>query len=223
MNFKIVEDFVRVDTETISKFEKIHPSTYGHLTDKGIIKSLRPIVTPIRLVGSALTVRIPHVDSTAVHVVLEYAKPGDVVVVNTSGDFDRACWGGLVTYAAVKKGINGALIDGMICDLEEIKELGFKIFSRGVGALTTRILGIEGEIGTDIAIDGTVIHSGDLIWADEDGIVVLAKEDIDDIYEKIKATEENEINIKKRIDRGESLAVISGAHKMFHKLNNGVK
>jgi regulator of RNase E activity RraA len=215
MVFKVFQDFKRPDKKLVSKFEKIHPSTYGHKTDKGIIKGLHPLISPAILVGSALTVRIPHIDSTALHVALDYAKPGDVIVVSTSGDYERACWGGIVTYAATKRGIKGAIIDGMVCDLEEIKQLRFKIFSKGVGALTTRILGIEGEIGGDIAIGGTVIHSGDLIWADEDGIVVLEQDEIDGIFEKIKATEDNEINTKKRLDKGESLADISGARKLF--------
>jgi regulator of RNase E activity RraA len=221
MAFKVFQDFRRPEKDLISKFEKIHTSTYGHKTDKGFIKGLHPLSTPTNLVGNALTVRIPHIDSTALHVALDYAKPGDIMVVSTSGDYERACWGGIVTYAAVRKGIKGAIIDGMICDLEEIKQLGFKIFSKGVGALTTRILGIEGEIGADIAIGGTVIHSGDLIWADEDGIVVLANDEIDNMFEQIKATEDNEINIKRRIDGGESLAIISGAKKLFEIKGEG--
>ncbi len=215
MSFIINNNFKRVDPEIISKYKDVSVSTLGHLRDYGFIKSLKPLFHPIKIVGSALTVRIPHLDSAAVHYSLKIAKPGDVLVISTSGDYERASVGGLVTYAAKKKGVSGIIVDGSICDYREIMALNFPVFSRGISPLTTRILGIEGAIGVEIAIDGVPINSGDLIFADDDGIVVLKNSEINDIWKLLAEKEAGEIGIKEKIDNGIDLADITNASKLI--------
>jgi regulator of RNase E activity RraA len=183
------------------------------MTDLVFIRNLKPLFTPIKIVGPALTVKIPHVDSAALHVALDYAEPGDVIVVSMSGDYERACWGGIVTYMAIKKGVVGAIIDGRICDVNDIIKMKFPIFSRGTSPVTTRILGLEGEIGGQIAIEDVVINPGDLVFADEDGIAILTPEKAKFYIEKLESYEKREEEIIKRIDLGESLSEISGAKK----------
>jgi 4-hydroxy-4-methyl-2-oxoglutarate aldolase len=210
---RINKDVERVDEELVAAYRKLSVSTLGHFTDMLFIRSLRPNRDRVKLVGPALTVKIPHLDSTAVHVALDYVKPGDVVVVSMSGDTERACWGGFVTYGAVKKNVAGAIIDGRICDIREIDSLNFPIFSRGASPMTTRIMGLEGEIGGSIAIDQVSINAGDLIFADEDGIAVLNKENALSYRAIIEEAESSEIAEKARMDRGESPAAISGADR----------
>lgn len=209
----INKNFERVDKKLVEAYKKLSVSTLGHFTDMVFIKSLRPNMDRVKLVGPALTVKIPHLDSTAVHVALDYVKPGDVVVVSMSGDMERACWGGFVTYGAVKKKVAGAIIDGRICDLREIDSLNFPVFSRGASPMTTRIMGLEGEIGGTIAVDQVSIRAGDLIFADEDGIAVLDKGNAESYHDMIEEAERSEIAEKARMDRGESPAAISGADK----------
>lgn len=210
-NFLVNKQIKRVPPELIEKFRKLHPSTLGHLRDGIFLTSLKPNKRPIKIIGSALTVRIPHLDSTAVHLSLDFAQSGDVIVVSMSGDYSRACWGGMVTYAAIKKGIIGAIVDGSICDVEEITELNFPIFSRGISPLTTRILGIEGEIGFTVAIDGVPINSGDLVFADDDGVAILSQQYAAQIAEELEEKETGENETKRKIDSGTPLSQISGA------------
>lgn len=199
----------RVSNEIVQTYKHLGVSTLGHLTDFGFIKILKPNSSVKKFVGPAVTVKIPHLDSTAVQLVFDYTKPGDVVVVDMSGDTERACWGGMVTYAAVKKGISGAVIDGCTCDSDEIEALGFQVFARGVSSLTTRTLGIEGEIGIPISIDNVVINPGDLVFADRDGIAVLTPEEAAYYMPKLQQMESAEPEEKKKIDSGESLSSIA--------------
>jgi 4-hydroxy-4-methyl-2-oxoglutarate aldolase len=210
---RINANFERVDEKLVEAYKKLSVSTLGHFTDVLFIRSLRPNKDRVKLVGPAFTVKIPHLDSTAVHVALDYVKPGDVAVVSMSGDTERACWGGFVTYGAVKKKVAGAIIDGRICDLREINSLGFSVFSRGPSPMTTRIMGLEGEIGGAVAIDQVCIMAGDLIFADEDGIAVLNRENAETYRDIIEEAEKSEIAEKGRMDKGESPAAISGADK----------
>lgn len=204
-----------VSEELRALYEKVCPSTIGHMTDFGFIKELKPLFRPIKFVGNAVTVRIPHLDSTAVHKALDIVKAGDVVCVDMSGDIDRSCWGELVTYMAKSKNIAGAVIDGCMTDYLALKNIGLPIYGRGISPLTTRILGIEGAVNVPISIAGVAVHPGDLIVADDDGVFVINPRDAAIYGEKALAVQESEITIKKKIDSGISLATISGAASFF--------
>ena len=147
-----------LDPELFQALKKVSPSTLGHLTDFGFMRGLSTLVRPVKIVGPAVTVRIPHLDSTAVHYVLDVVKPGDVVVVDQSGDVDHACWGGGVSYAASRRGVAGAILDGAVTDVEEILDLNFPIFYRSISPLTTRVLGIEGAINVPVTVGGVTVR-----------------------------------------------------------------
>lgn len=205
------------DPGLVETLKKVSPSTLGHMTDFGFMRGLTTLTRPLKLVGPAVTVRIPHLDSTAVHYVMDVVKPDDVVVVDQSGDEDRACWGGGMSYAAVKRGVAGAVVQGAITDAGEILDLKFPIFYRAVSGLTTRILGLEGAINVPVTVGGVVVRPGDLIFADENGVAVLSPEDAARYAPILAEKEAAEPGTKARLDAGESLAAISGARVLFER------
>jgi len=205
----------RLDPKIVEALSRVQTSTLGHLRDHGFPAGLEPVSRPLKFVGCAVTVRIPHLDSTAVHVVLDHLRPGDVLVVDQSGDRTRSCFGGMVSYTAAARGAVGAVIDGRINDVEEITELGLPVYSRGVGALTTRILGIEGAINVPVTVGGTVVNPGDVVFGDSDGVAVLDRDEALDIAELLRGKEEAEPALRARIDAGASLAESSGARALF--------
>jgi 4-hydroxy-4-methyl-2-oxoglutarate aldolase len=213
--FKLNPRVQGVTPELVELYKQVCPSTIGHMMDFGFLKGLQPLFRPIRFVGNAVTVRIPHMDSTAVHKVLDIVQPGDVVVVDMSGDVERSCWGEMVTYAARVKKIAGAVIDGCINDVAAISEFGVPVFSRGVSPLTTRILGIEGEINTTVSVCGVSVKPGDLVVADDDGVFVIDP-GIAKKYGELAVQKQNrEPETKRKLDAGMSLATHSGAAKYF--------
>jgi regulator of RNase E activity RraA len=117
-----------------------------------------------------------------------------------SGDEKRACWGEFMTYAAVTKKVAGVIISGCVTDVRPIMELGFPVFSLGVSALTTRTLGIEGEVNTTVSICGVAIHPGDLIVADDDGVFVVNPDQAKEFGEK--ALEKQQKELQMRTERG---------------------
>src|SRR5215475_3766208 len=92
-----------LDPAVVEALSKVQTSTLGHLRDHGFPGGLRPVRRPLSFVGTAFTVRLPHLDSTALHVAADEVRPGDVLVVDQSGD-DRSCFGGVVSYTAVTRG-----------------------------------------------------------------------------------------------------------------------
>ncbi|SFE51926.1 Regulator of RNase E activity RraA [Paenibacillus algorifonticola] len=171
--FRIEPRVQGVTAELLELYEHISPSTIGHLTDFGFLNGLQPLFRPIRLLGNAVTVRIPHIDASAIRHAFELAQPGDIIVVDMSGDDQRACWGEFVTYAALDKKIAGAIISGSVTDVRPITQLRFPLYSKGISALTTRSLQLEGEVNTPVSVSGVSIQPGDLIVGDDDGVFVI--------------------------------------------------
>ena len=166
----------RVDTlskELIEAYRSVFPASLGHVLDSGLDAAIHAIWKPVKLVGPALTVQTyPQVD-TAVARALEVAKPGDVLVLNRGGDTRIANWGEFAAIGAIEAGIVGLVSDGVVTDQSALQRLNFPTFARGVTAVTIKRHGIEqGAVNVPVNVGGVAICPGDLIVADEDGVVV---------------------------------------------------
>jgi 4-hydroxy-4-methyl-2-oxoglutarate aldolase len=206
-----------VEPAAIEALRQVSPSTLGHSTDLVFVRDLTPLIRPLKLVGPALTVKIPHTDSTAVHVALDLIEAGDVLVIDTSGDHSHAAWGGLGSYAAVKRGAAGIVVDGPVTDYSEILDLGLPVFCRGLSPITTRIKGTEGAINVPVSIGGVTVNPGDVIFGDEDGMAVLNPSDAKRVADDLAQNEAAEQAIKAKLDAGESLATLSSARALFEE------
>ncbi len=209
----------QIDQTIIDELKDTCVSTLGHLRDHGFALGMIPNTRPLKFIGTAVTVRIPHLDSTAVHVAVDLLRPGDVLVVDQSGDHQRSCFGGLVSYTAKARGAVGAVIDGCINDHDETQAYDFPTFSRGYSPLTTRIGGIEGAINVPVSIGGAVVKPGDVVFADSDGVAFLSPEEAVGLGALLKSKEDAEIPARAAISAGGSIAEFSGASKFFENLD----
>ncbi|UCD70449.1 MAG: RraA family protein, partial [Syntrophobacterales bacterium] len=177
--------------------------------------SLRPAFDDIKLVGPAVTVRIPSIDSTLCHKVTEIVEEGDVIVIDRCGDNTYACWGGVTTLAAKIRGAAGTIVDGPITDILEIRQHKFPVYYRCISALTTKLLGIDGEINTTIQCGGVTVHPGDLIVGDANGIVIVSPDETEYILEEALRRQEREKQLIRRLKEGELLPHITGVDKLI--------
>ena len=135
---------------------------------------IRPLWTPMpRVAGPAYTVRTVKHDTLMLHAAIYHAEPGDVIVVQ-AGDDRMAVAGGNVCAVAQRRGVIGFVIDGVIRDVAEARGRGFPVFARGVSPIPAGQDG-PGEIGGPITCGGVRVDPGDVVVADEDGIVVVAR------------------------------------------------
>lgn len=201
----------RIDDRIVDELAKTCVSTLGHLRDHGFALGLQPNRRPLKFVGTAVTVRIPHLDSTAVHMAVDMLRPGDVLVVDQSGDQQRSCFGGLVSYTAKARGAAGAVIDGAVNDHDETLAYDFPVISRGYSPLTTRIAGIEGAINVPVSVAGAVVRPGDVVFADSDGAVFLTPDEAEGLGALLRSKEDAEVPARETISAGGSLAEFSGA------------
>lgn len=214
----VINERVQGVTEEMRKlFEQIDPSSIGHLTDFGFIKTLKPFQKDFHFVGNAVTVQLPRVDAVAIHEAIDVVQPGDVLCVSTNGEYDRAPLGEMVGLSYSLKKIAGIVIDGCICDVKALQKMGLNIYCRGISAMTTRAIGMEGLINVPIAIDHVVIKPGDLVCADDDGIVVIDPKYAMELGQKALAKQNREPATVARIKAGESLPHINGLYKYFEQ------
>ncbi|MGW2617877.1 RraA family protein [Streptomyces sp. NPDC001500] len=133
---------------------------------------LRPLWSPApRVAGAAFTVRCPPGDNLMLHAAIHRAEPGAVIVVE-SGDLDYALAGGNVCAVAQRRGVAAFVADGVIRDLAEIRDLGFPVFARGVIPIPGSKTAVE-PLNAPVRCAGVTVHAGDVVVADEEGVVVV--------------------------------------------------
>jgi len=210
----VVNDMApQVDPGLVALLEQAETATIGHVLYTGFVdRRIAPLIRGKRVAGTAVTLRLPHADSTLLHYACKLVRPGDVVVIERSGDDKYACWGGGIALAMKLAGVKAGIIDGPATDLSEIEEFDMPVWCRGLSSITTRLLGIEGAMNVPVSIGGQVVNPGDPVLADEQGVLVfssaaLAKE----AAERAIGMQTREKTTHARLRAGERLPDISGA------------
>jgi len=162
---------------------------------------IKPLFDFPAFAGPAVTVKTVPDDNLAVFAAMSVVQTGDVLVVATDNWTGSAVMGDLVVTMFKNSGIAGVVIDGAVRDLDGISQVGLPVYARGLTANSSQKNG-PGTIGAEISIGGVIVHSGDIIVGDSDGIAVLSRENISDALEGIKAVRERERAIEERIAAG---------------------
>ncbi len=145
----------------------------------------------IHVVGSAFTVRTHPSDNLMVHKAMDLAKPGDLIVIDASGDMGHAILGELMCHYAKGKGLGGFIVDGPVRDLYAIAEMGFPVFARG-GTPRGPYKEGPGEINTVISCGNVPVAPGDVIVGDDDGVVVIPSAEAQEVLKSARAVQEKE-------------------------------
>lgn len=158
----------------LERHSHINAGTIGHLTTEGFLdRDIRPVGSAVRFVGRALTVSCQPTDNTPLTEAFARADSETVLIVHRHGDRNYAPFGGLLARIAAARGIRGVVIDGAATDSAEIEEVGLPVFARNLSALTTRRLNLPGTVGEPVVCAGVHVCSGDIVLADNDGVVVI--------------------------------------------------
>lgn len=190
----------------------IETATVGHFRHWGFMDPrIKPLGHGKKVIGRAITLALPAQDSTMLHHALSILNPGDVVVIDRLGDIKHACWGGGVTQGAVAAKAAGAIVDGMCTDPSEIAHYGLPVWCRGISPITTRIYDLAGMLNKPISCGGVVVNPGDVILADENGVLVLPPDEVAAVAETATAKQERQASNADRISKGEHLGDLSGA------------
>jgi RraA family protein len=209
IGFRVLPVERRVSAELVSQYRDLPVANVSDAMNRMFAggAALRPMhganLESRVLAGPAVTVKARPGDNLMLHRALDIAQPGDVVVVDAGGDLTNALIGELMVAHAESRGLAGIVIFGAIRDVAAIRAGTFPVFAAGVTHRGPYKDG-PGEVNVPIAIDGMVIHPGDLIVGDDDGLLAVGIDEAQAIYEKASAKHAAETAQMEKIRRGEN-------------------
>lgn len=216
----MMNNAVLLSTETISLLKKLGAATvyeaqgaFGAL-DSGI----KPLSPDMKMVGPAFTLDMRPGDNLLLHYALLHANPGDVLVVDCKGFMEAGVWGDVLTTQAMTLELAGILVNGAVRDAQTIIDLQFPTFARGLSIKGTSKLQ-PGEINVPVAIGGCVIHPGDIVIGDRDGVVIVPPATLEIAIAHSIAREEKEISIKNAIKNGATTAELMHLAETFRRFH----
>ena len=212
--------YPRVNTlspDLIERYREISPATIGHYLNFNFMRpEIKPLFSNVKIVGTAFTVKIPTNDSTMLHKAMGMVGKGDVIVIDRMGDTMHSCVGEVIALAAKTKEVEGIIIDGPATDVVEIKKIGVPVFSTGLSVITTKLLGLDGEINTNIQCGGVIVKPGDLIFADDNGVLVIDPEEMSKkLLDLALEDEKSEVELKEKLLSGSTLPDLTKVDKLI--------
>jgi RraA family protein len=203
--FRVRADFERPDSEIVSGFGEFATPAISDLMNRLYTMSpdLRSLTAPLRVLGPACTVKCFPGDNLMVHKSLDIARPGDVLVIDASGSTMTAVAGDVISTKARHRGISGLVVNGLVRDLPGIQDMGdFPVFALGVTPLGPLHRG-PGEINFPVCAGGIVVHPGDVVVGDENGVVVIPHESAEEVLQRLRQAAASEVEYLAAVSRGE--------------------
>ena len=203
IGFRILNHERAVSADLVAKFAKLPVAnvsdSMSRMTAGGdrLCKMHREGV----LAGVALTVKARPGDNLMLHKAIDMAQPGDVIVVDAGGDLTNSLMGELMLAYAIKRGVAGFVLNGAIRDADQFIAMNLPVFAAGITHRGPYKDG-PGEINVPVAIDGMVIHPGDLVLGDSDGVLAVPYEVAEEVYEKTAAKQDAEVRQMAAIQAG---------------------
>lgn len=206
-------DFQRLDPATAAAAARLPTATLHEAAGKvgALPSAIKPVAPQFRFSGSALTVHAPGGDNLWLHRALEVARPGDVLVVFTSGAHEHGYWGEIMTTMAKVRGLAALVIDGCVRDGTLLGEIGFPVFARGLCVQGTgKDFGAVGWINHPVTMGDVIVGAGDLVVGDADGVVAIPQHRAADVIAAGVRREAEEAAILRRLEAGESTMAVYG-------------
>jgi regulator of RNase E activity RraA len=212
---RVVNDAMRPNADVVEGFRSLLSRYSPSCIVSDVMERARTMhsaltpASPGRFAGPALTVKLYPGDLVDCIDALKVAVAGDVIVVDAAAETETSIWGGLMAGLCLQKGVAGAVVDGAVRDVDEVRDLGFPLISRAIVPRSThspyskRLEPIE--INVPIVCGGALVSPGDIVLADEIGVVAVPQEEAVGVLERALAQAEMEEATRQRINAGRSV------------------
>ncbi|HUK23624.1 MAG TPA: 4-carboxy-4-hydroxy-2-oxoadipate aldolase/oxaloacetate decarboxylase [Terriglobales bacterium] len=163
---------------------------------------MRPLYPAARLAGPGVTVSCHAGDNLMIHAAIEVCQPGDVLVVAPRSESSDGMFGELLAVSCRAHGIAGLIIDAGVRDTADITAMGFPVWSKAISAQGT-VKSTAGSVNLELVCAGALIHPGDAVVADHDGVVVVRREDAPQVAQLARQRQQKEEGTRDRLSSGE--------------------